>query len=78
MRYTPPPYELALGSGNLWRLLTRVHAALARWMPSLFAYQMILEATPLPTVPRLLAKGIRHSEELQVQHPGSLPEIEKA
>lgn len=78
VRYTPPPYELALGSGNLWRLLTRVHAALARWMPSLFAYQMILEATPLPTVPRLLAKSIRHSEGLQVQHPGSLPEIEKA
>jgi len=69
---------LALGSGNPWRLLTRIHAAAARWLPSLFAYQIILEATPLPTVPRLLAKSIRHSEGLQSQHAGSFAEIEKA
>ena len=67
VRYTPPPYELALGVGNPWRALTRAHAFLARLFPSLFAYQIILEAKPLPTVGRLLAQSIRHSESLQKQ-----------
>jgi glycosyltransferase involved in cell wall biosynthesis len=65
MRFTPPPYELALGAGNPWRALTRLHAFLARLLPSIFAYQIIVEATPLPTVGRLLQESIRHSETLR-------------
>jgi len=58
--HTPPPYELALGKRKwLARLLTSLHAIAARFMPSLFAYQHMVEASPRPTVATL----IRHSFE---------------
>ncbi len=64
-RFTPPPYELALGSTPLPRFLTKLHLLFARALPSWFAYQMIVECEPLPTVDALLSDSIRNSEQLR-------------
>jgi glycosyltransferase involved in cell wall biosynthesis len=57
--FTPAPYELAFGNSQLARILTRLHCTAAMLMPSLFAYQNIVEASPRPTVSTL----VRHSFE---------------
>ncbi len=56
-RYTPPPYQLALGTGAFADLLSRVHVRLAWLRPSLFAYQMVVRAIALPTVNTLLQRS---------------------
>lgn len=53
------PYELAIGKSRLSDLLGRINAVAAKLWPTLFAYQIIVEATPRPTVETL----IRHSFE---------------
>jgi 2-polyprenyl-3-methyl-5-hydroxy-6-metoxy-1,4-benzoquinol methylase len=58
-QHIPPPYELALVSGFMPRLLTSINAIAARMAPSMFAYQHLIEASPRPTVATL----IRHSFE---------------
>jgi hypothetical protein len=60
--HTPAPYELALGPGMLARTLTAVHATAARLLPSLFAYQHIIEASPRPTVATLIGKCFENSQ----------------
>jgi len=57
--HTPAPFEFALGDSVLAKTLSRSHAFAARLMPSLFAYQNIIEATPRATVSTL----VRHSFE---------------
>lgn len=68
--FTPPPYELAMGAGGLAAMLTSLHAILARWFPSFFAYQMIVECTPLPTVDLLLERSFENSRRLS-SSPGT-------
>ncbi len=63
-RFTPPPYELAMGSGGIAALLTSVHARFAKWLPSFFAYQMIVECHPQPTVDQLLNRSLENSRRL--------------
>lgn len=57
--HTPAPFALAFGDSWLARMLTSLHAAFARVLPSLFAYQNLIAARPRPTVATL----IRHSFE---------------
>lgn len=58
--YTPPPYELAFGQGKqIAKTLTLLHKIAADLLPSIFAYQNLIEAKPRPTVKTL----IRHSFE---------------
>jgi hypothetical protein len=57
--HTPAPFALALGDSVLARILTSSHAAVASVLPSLFAYQNLIDARPRPTVATL----IRHSFE---------------
>lgn len=60
--HTPAPYELAFGPGIIARSLTAVHATAARLLPSLFAYQHIIEASPRPTVSTLIGKCFENSQ----------------
>ena len=57
--YTPAPFALAFGDSRLARILTLLHAKVACWLPSLFAFQNLIDARPRPTVATL----IRHSFE---------------
>jgi len=67
---TPAPYELAFGDGRLASILTKLHSLAAKLMPSLFAYQNIIEATPRATVSTL----VRHSfENSKCERPGGHP-----
>lgn len=61
--HTPAPYELAFGKCRLARLLTRLNAVAARWFPSLFAYQNIIEAQPRPVVSTLIRHSFENSEK---------------
>jgi 2-polyprenyl-3-methyl-5-hydroxy-6-metoxy-1,4-benzoquinol methylase len=54
----PPPYGLALGRTRLATFLCRAHAVLARWWPTLFAYQHMVEIKPQPTVASLLERAM--------------------
>lgn len=68
--YTPAPYQLAFGNSRLVEMLTRLHAMVSNLLPSLFAYQMIIEATPRATVSTL----VRHSfENSHCERPGGHP-----
>ncbi len=53
------PWPLALGLNRLSRALLAVNAALAKVLPGLFAYQVVLEARPLPSVACVLRKAER-------------------
>jgi hypothetical protein len=59
----PPPYELALGKSRCVNLLTRLHAKLAEFWPSLFAYQHLLQVSPQPTLKMLLQKSLLSKDE---------------
>lgn len=54
----PPPYELAFGKTRFVTLATRLNAILARWFPSLFAYQLLAEIKPRPTLRAFLAQAL--------------------
>lgn len=62
--FTSPPYELALGRNWLVRVLTHVNQWLAGLFPSLFAYQIVAECHPLPTVDELLSASLAHSRTI--------------
>jgi glycosyltransferase involved in cell wall biosynthesis len=63
-RHIPPPYELALASGFVPRLLTSLNAITARMAPSMFAYQYLIEARPRPTVATLIRHSFENSKSL--------------
>jgi len=65
--FIPPPYELALGRNGLVRAMARFNHWLAGLFPSLFAYQMMAECHPLPTVDELLGASVAHSRALSVR-----------
>lgn len=53
------PYPRALGNNRLARLLMAVNRPLARLLPGLFAYQVLLEARHTPSAESVLHKAIR-------------------
>jgi glycosyltransferase involved in cell wall biosynthesis len=55
------PFPLALGDNRFARALVRINSALIRIWRGLFAYQVFLVATPLPTVDALLDDSIEAS-----------------
>ena len=55
------PFPLALGNNRFARTLVKLNAALIRLSRGLFAYQVFLVATPLPTVDALLDDSIEAS-----------------
>jgi hypothetical protein len=55
------PIPLALGNTRFARALVKLNAALIRLSRGLFAYQVFLVATPLPTVDALLDDSIEAS-----------------
>jgi len=70
--HTPAPYELALGPGKLASVLTSIHAFSARMLPSLFAYQHIIEATPRATVATLLRHSFENSKVSRAIPPSEI------
>jgi glycosyltransferase involved in cell wall biosynthesis len=54
----PAPYPLAIGLNPLSKLMLRVNYWLARVMPGLFAYQVMLKVQPNPGVDWLLEKAL--------------------
>lgn len=54
----PPPYALALGKTRFATLATRVNAFLARWFPSVFAFQLLVKIKPRPTLRSLLDQAL--------------------
>jgi len=58
VRGIPPPIPKALGDNILSRFLMLVSTLLAYIRPTLFAYQIYIEAQPLPPVDRLLAETV--------------------
>ena len=58
----PPPYGLALGKTRWAIIATRVNAFLARWFPSLFAFQHLVEIKPRPTLRSLLDQALSSTE----------------
>jgi hypothetical protein len=50
----PAPYPLAIGLNVFSRTLLILNAALARFLPGLFAYQTLIVARPRPTAEFLL------------------------
>lgn len=67
IRGIPAPFPLALGDGRLARLLLGLNQALIRLRPSLFAYQVMLEARKRPTLTDLLRDAEAHSAERAAQ-----------
>jgi hypothetical protein len=63
VRPIPPPYPEALGNNAFSRALLALHRAAAWLLPSLFAYQFLVVARPLPTVRQLLETAIRRSKD---------------
>jgi SAM-dependent methyltransferase len=55
------PFPLALGDNRFARTLVKINSALIRIWRGLFAYQVFLVATPLPTVDALLDDSIAAS-----------------
>jgi hypothetical protein len=55
------PFPLAFGDNRFARALVRINSALIRIWRGLFAYQVFLVATPLPTVEALLDDSIAAS-----------------
>jgi glycosyltransferase involved in cell wall biosynthesis len=59
----PAPFPLALGRGFLSRMALRVNKALIRISKSLFAYQIFIVCTPLPTLEWLLDRAYQSKKE---------------
>jgi glycosyltransferase involved in cell wall biosynthesis/2-polyprenyl-3-methyl-5-hydroxy-6-metoxy-1,4-benzoquinol methylase len=59
--YTPAPYELALGQTKLSRILSKLNSSAASILPSLFAYQHVIEVSPRPTVATLISRCFENS-----------------
>jgi hypothetical protein len=57
----PAPYPLAVGDGWLGRALVKLNAFLIGLSRGLFSYQILLTATPLPTVDALLDDAVAGS-----------------
>ena len=53
------PYPLALGLNRLSRALLTVNGGLAKLLPGLFAYQVLLEVLHTPSVEHVLHKAER-------------------
>ena len=60
-RIRTAPFPLALGNNRFARTLVKLNAALIRLSRGVFAYQVFLVATPLPTVDALLDDSIEAS-----------------
>lgn len=54
------PFEAVFGSGFFGKTFDRLAGALARVWPSLFAFQFLVVARPLPGIRQLLAQSERH------------------
>ncbi|HEY3320369.1 MAG TPA: hypothetical protein VGP72_07880 [Planctomycetota bacterium] len=61
-RAIPPPYPEAIGKNILSRMLLAIHRAMNSMLPSMFAYQFLVVARPLPTVRQLLDTAITRSK----------------
>ncbi len=59
----PAPFPLALGDNRLARWLVKVNSILIRLSRGLFAYQVFMVASPLPTVDSLLDDSIDGSAD---------------
>jgi hypothetical protein len=53
----PAPFALAFGANWLATKATQINAFLARWFPSLFAFQHLVEIKPKPTLKALLNRA---------------------
>lgn len=69
----PAPFPKALGPGLVSRALLAVNLWLIRLLPGMFAYQIYLEATPLPTVDALLDHSIGASRRRADDVPAEPP-----
>ncbi len=58
----PPPFPKALGDNLISRIMMSVSTFLVRLWPTMFSYQIYVEAEPLATVDRLLAEAIESSK----------------
>ena len=56
-RGIPPPLQLVMGRGWFGRFSARLAGILASGWRGLFAYQILVVARPLPTLPRLLREA---------------------
>lgn len=59
----PAPFPLAFGDNRFSRLLLALNSLLIRAARGLFAYQMFVTATPVPTVPFLLDAAVKETEK---------------
>ena len=57
VRGIPGPFVMVLGPGGWGRALTAINAALIRFAPGLFAYQIFFEVEPLPSLEYLLQRA---------------------
>jgi len=57
----PAPFPLALGDNGVSRAAMRINELLIRLWPGLFAYQVFMVATPMPTVEALLDRSMHAS-----------------
>lgn len=57
VRGLPPPYGLAFGKNRITDAMARVHSVFARVLPTIFAYQFMVETVPRPTPEQLLEKS---------------------
>ena len=53
----PAPFELALGSNILSKILTKINLILIKISKSLFSFQIFLEISPKVSLDRLLEKA---------------------
>ena len=68
----PAPFPLAFGMNGMSRALIRLNTLLIRCLPGLFSYQILLIATPRPTVEALLDDSIAdsaHKAAVLHRHP---------
>jgi glycosyltransferase involved in cell wall biosynthesis/SAM-dependent methyltransferase len=65
-----PPIRDMIGSGLLWRLMDRVSAFLARAWPTLFAYQILVEARRLDGVDDILDSTVLSAGARQAASSG--------
>ncbi len=68
----PAPFQLALGSGALARVLVWLNSALIRVSKGFFAYQIFLRAVPTATVDALLDHSIEASATRVARSDGAL------
>lgn len=64
VRGIPAPFVKALGDTFLARMITAIHRVLVMVWPTMFAYQIYLEAEMLPSVSHLLSRTVEYSAEL--------------